>query len=72
MRKTLQELRKATGLTQGQAAKVLEISKQYMSMLEKGYRNPSDSLKERMSKLYNCSIADIYSAINSTKCLKID
>ena len=40
-------------------------------MLETGDRNPSDSLKEKMAKLYDCQIADIYSAINSTKRLKI-
>lgn len=68
--KNLQELRKDRQLTQEQASKVLEIKLEYLSMLENGKRNPSDSLKDKMSKLYNCSIADIYLAINSTKCLK--
>ena len=47
----------------------LTITKEYLSMLENGDRNPSDSLKEKMAKLYNCNIADIFLAINSTKCL---
>lgn len=68
-KKTLQELRKNKNLTQEQTAKILVITKEYLSMLENGDRNPSDSLKEKMAKLYNCNIADIFLAINSTKCL---
>ena len=66
-KRTLQELRKNKNLTQEQAAKIFAITKEYLSMLENGDRNPSDSLKEKMSKLYNCSIAEIFLAINSTK-----
>ncbi len=68
--KTLQDLRKDKELTQGQTAQILAITKEYLSMLETGDRNPSDTLKEKMAKLYNCSIADIFFAINSTKRLK--
>ena len=70
MQKTLQDLRKDKKLTQEQTSKILIITKEYLSMLENGDRNPSDSLKEKMAKLYNCSIADIFLAINSTKRLK--
>jgi putative transcriptional regulator len=70
MKKKLQELRKEKNLTQEQAARLLTITKEYLSMLENGDRNPSDSLKEKMSKLYNCSISDIFLAISSTKRLK--
>lgn len=69
-RKTLQDLRKEKDLTQEQASKILSITKEYLSMLENGERNPSDPLKERMTKLYNCEISDIFLAINSTKRLK--
>ena len=65
--KTLQELRKNKNLTQEQAAKILTISVQYLSMLENGSRNPSDTLKQKMAKLYGCDIADIFFIINSTK-----
>jgi putative transcriptional regulator len=68
--KTLQQLRSDKNLTQEQASKILIITKEYLSMLENGDRNPSDSLKKRMAKLYNCEIADIFLAINSTKRLK--
>ena len=65
--KTLQELRNNRKLTQEQASKLLTITKEYLSMLENGDRNPSDNLKEKMARLYNCDIADIFLAINSTK-----
>lgn len=68
--KTLQDLRKEKDLTQEQASKVLSITKEYLSMLENGDRNPSDTLKEKMAKLYNCDIANIFLAISSTKRLK--
>lgn len=68
----LQSLRINKGLTQEQASKILGIRKEYLSMLENGDRNPSDSLKEKMAKLYNCEIVDIFLAINSTKRLKKD
>lgn len=68
--RTLQELRTARNLTQEQTAKILTIHKSYLSMLENGSRNPSDSLKKKMSKLYDCSIADIFLAISSTNRLK--
>lgn len=67
---TLQELRKNRDLTQEQAAKILGITTEYLSMLENGIRNPSDSLKEKMAKLYNITIVDIFLTINSTKRLK--
>lgn len=68
--KTLQDLRREKKLTQEQTAKILTINKIYLSMLENGSRNPSDSLKIKMSKLYGCSIADIFLAIKSTNRLK--
>ena len=61
---TLQELRKNRDLTQEQAAKILGITTEYLSMLENGIRNPSDSLKEKMAKLYNITIVDIFLTIN--------
>lgn len=69
-RKTLQELRKDKNLTQEQSAKILAITKEYLSMLENGDRNPSDTLKEKMARLYGCNVYDIFLAINSTKRLK--
>lgn len=67
MKKTLKDLREDKKLTQEQSAKILLITKEYLSMLENGSRNPSDTLKGKMAKLYECNIADIFLAINSTK-----
>ena len=68
--KSLKDLREDKKLTQEQSSKVLLITKEYLSMLENGFRNPSDTLKEKMAELYECDISDIYLAISSTKRLK--
>ena len=60
--KDLQELREDRQLTQEQAAKILDVTKDYLSMLERGKRNPSDKVKEKMANLYNCGIEDIFFA----------
>lgn len=66
--KTLKTLREDNGLTQKQVAKKLDTTITYISLIENGGRNPSDKMKEKMAKLYGCSIADIFLAIKSTKC----
>lgn len=68
--KTLKELRENKKLTQEQASSKLNITKEYLSMIERAERNPSDSLKEQMSELYGTSIGNIFLAIKQTKCLK--
>lgn len=69
--KNLKELRENKKITQEQASKTLNITKEYLSMIERAERNPSDSLKEKMAKLYEVSITDIFLSIKQTKCLKI-
>lgn len=64
----MQNLRKKRKLTQEQASKILGITKEYLSMLERGERNPSDVLKKKMAELYDVSIADIFLAVQETKC----
>lgn len=68
--KNLRELREGKKLTQEQASNKLNITKEYLSMIERAERNPSDSLKEQMAELYGISIGDIFLAIKKTKCLK--
>ncbi len=70
MKKNLKKLREEANLTQEQASKILDITKEYLSMLENGTRNPSDILKEKMSKLYKVEISDIFLAVKETKCFK--
>ena len=67
---TLKELRENKKLTQEQAAKILDITKGYLSMMERGERTPSDKIKERMAKLYKCKIEYIFLACRKTKCLR--
>lgn len=68
--KSFKNLRENRGLTQEQASKKLDITKEYLSMIENSTRNPSDKLKEKMSKLYQVSIAEIFLAAKKTKCFK--
>lgn len=68
--KSMQELRKTRHLTQQETAKLLDITKEYLSMIECGKRNPSDALKEKLAKLYNVSISDIFLCLKETKRFK--
>lgn len=66
----LKQLRENRGFTQKEVAKLLDTSIQYLSALENGKKNPSDKYKEKLAKLYKCSVVDIFLAVNSTKCRK--
>ena len=68
--KTIQQLRENRKLTQKETAKLLDITKEYLSMIECGKRNPSDALKERLAKLYNVAISDIFLSLKETKRFK--
>lgn len=68
--KSFKSLRENIGLTQEQASKKLDITKEYLSMIENATRNPSDKLKEKMAKLYQVSITEIFLATKKTKCFK--
>ena len=69
---TLQQLRLQRDLSQKDAAKILSIRNGYLCMIESGDRKPSDELKEKMARLYRCSIEDIFLGIKSTKRLRED
>ncbi len=66
---TLKERREKNGLTQKEVAEQVGISKNYLSMLENGTRNPSDKLKEKLAEIYKCSVTDIFLSAQATKCL---
>ena len=66
--KTLKELRECVNMTQAEVAEKLDTTITYISLLENGKRNPSDKLKEQLSKIYKVSISDIFLAIKLTKC----
>ena len=68
--KTLKELRENKNITQEEAAKQFKITKEYLSMLERGDRNPSDKLKSKIANYFGVSISYIFLSINQTKSLQ--
>ncbi len=65
---TLKEIRESTGLKQYEAAEKLDISKDYLCMLENGKRQPSNKLISRMSTLYDINPEKIFLVCNRTIC----
>lgn len=68
--RTLKELRENKNKTQEESAKEFGITKEYLSMLERGERNPSDKLKEKMANFFGVSISYIFLSVYQTKCLQ--
>ncbi|WP_340639745.1 helix-turn-helix transcriptional regulator [Bacillus atrophaeus] len=58
-RKLLSDIRKSIG-SQQIVADHLEISRQYLSALEKGDRNPTVKLMVKMSKYFNVSEKELF------------
>lgn len=65
---TLQDFRIQKGLTQEELAKLTETTKDYISLLERGKRNPSDKMKARLAKIFDVEIVQIFLAVQRTKC----
>ena len=64
----IRELRIKNKFTQEEVAKETGVTKDYISMVERGIRNPSDKLKERLAVLYNTTVVQIFLACRRTKC----
>jgi len=64
---TMKQLREKKGLTQEQVAKLTDNTVTFISLLENGKRNASDDTKLKLAKLYNCSITDIFLALQLTE-----
>ena len=64
---TFKELRIENNLTQEQLAEKSGYSKDYISMIERAKRTPSDKAKEVFSKIFNVPIVQIFLAIQRTK-----
>ena len=64
---SLKELRLQRNLTLVEASKRLGVTQQYLIMLEKGERNPSDKMKKKLSSVYGVSAVNIFLLCNSTK-----
>ena len=56
----LKALREARGLTQGQLADRLDVSRQTVNALETGRYDPSLPLAFKLAQLFDCRIEDIF------------
>lgn len=63
---TFKELRIKNKLTQEQLAQKSGFSKDYISMIERGERNPSDKAKAIFAKIFGVSVVQIFIAIQRT------
>ena len=57
---TFKELRLKNKLTQEQVAEKSGFSKDYISMIERGERNPSDKAKAIFAEIFNVPIVQIF------------
>ncbi len=64
----MQELRIKNNFTQEEVAKKTGVTKDYISMIERGVRNPSDKMKEKLARLYNTTVVEIFLSYQRTKC----
>lgn len=65
---TMQQLRLKSKKTQEQVAKEIGVTKDYISLLERGLRNPSDNLKKKLARVYSTDVIQIFLATQRTKC----
>lgn len=63
---TIKQLRLNKELTQEQVAKKSGFSKDYISMIERGERNPSDKAKAILADIYGVTVVQIFLAIQRT------
>ena len=64
---TMQQLRLKSKKTQEQVAKETGVTKDYISLLERGLRNPSDNLKKKLAQVYSTDVIQIFLATQRTK-----
>lgn len=60
MKNFVKEKRMEFNMTQDDLSEKLDVSRQTIISLEKGRYNPSINLAFKLSKLFNCSIEDIF------------
>lgn len=64
-RNKMKQLRVSTKISTEEATKRLSISYSMLTKIERADRTPSVNLIDKMSKLYKCSIDDIYKALRN-------
>jgi putative transcriptional regulator len=60
MKNFVREKRIGLGLTQDELSEKLDVSRQTIISLEKGKYNPSITLAFKLSKLFQCSIEELF------------
>ena len=60
---TLKEMRIKNRKTQKEVADKIGITVTYLSLMETGKKNPSDSVKKKLAKEYKVQVFDIYKAL---------
>ncbi|MBV4422956.1 helix-turn-helix transcriptional regulator [Clostridium tyrobutyricum] len=68
MQSKIRQLRIDSGLDTIEATEKLKISYSFLNKIERGDRQPGRDLIERMSKLYECSIDQIYKSLGRSEC----
>lgn len=63
---TIQELRIKEGFTQKKVAEKTGLTKDYISLIERGRRVPSDKTKHKLAKVYKVPEVQIFLAIQRT------
>lgn len=64
--KTFKELRMEAGLTQEETAEKTGYSRDYISMIERGERNPSDKAKKVFADIFGVSDVQIFLSLHRT------
>ncbi|PCI51939.1 MAG: hypothetical protein COB49_00615 [Alphaproteobacteria bacterium] len=67
MKNRIKELRNKQGLSQQQLADLLNCGKSTVVKLERGERRLSDVWAERMAKIFNCRLVEIFEEILPTR-----
>ncbi len=60
MKNRVEEIRKQKGINQEELAKMLSVSRQTISSLERGRYNPSIMLAYKISKIFELTIEDVF------------
>lgn len=60
MRNLVKDKRMTLGMTQDELSEMLNVSRQTIISLEKGRYNPSITLAFKLSKLFHCSIEELF------------